>query len=226
MDRIITQYRCLLETADSWFASCLSQFPDEIACGRGCSACCRGLFDINILDAIVLRRGLESLPENIRHEVSARSEKVLSRAMKSVPCFAAPYILNHHSEDEWLKIMPEEDETPCVLLGSDGLCLVYECRPLTCRLHGLPHVDISGEVMSDNEWCPLNFQGHDPMNVAGIRMNFRDLFRQEAALLGKANDLLTGIPTAQFDTLIPAAVAVDFSCSSRDAGGVHGISHL
>jgi uncharacterized protein len=46
---------------------------------------------------------------------------------------------------------------PCPLL-QDGLCLLYEARPIICRTHGLPLlIDRDGEKGVD--FCPENFQG-------------------------------------------------------------------
>ncbi|MCU0844217.1 MAG: YkgJ family cysteine cluster protein [Spirochaetes bacterium] len=48
---------------------------------------------------------------------------------------------------------PACDGKPCVLL-QNGLCAVYEARPLICRTHGLP-VYLDGAV----DFCPKNFTG-------------------------------------------------------------------
>jgi hypothetical protein len=48
---------------------------------------------------------------------------------------------------------PAEEGRPCVLL-QNGLCAVYEARPLICRTHGLP-VYVDGSV----DFCPKNFSG-------------------------------------------------------------------
>ena len=104
-------------------------------------------------------------------------------------------------------MLTEDDETPCVLLDSDGLCLVYDHRPLTCRLHGLPLVDVTGEIM-DDAWCTLNFIGQDPLVLTGLRFDFKELFRMETHLIREFNTFVTGFPTTQFDTLIPAALLV------------------
>jgi Fe-S-cluster containining protein len=214
MEEILASYRDLLAEVDRWFAACLSRFPDDIACVRGCSSCCRGLFDITLLDAYFLRRGFDQLPEEVRLDVLDRARKRLSTVREIWPEFAPPFILNNRPEEEWRRVMPEDDTTPCVLLGSDGLCLIYDCRPLTCRLHGLPHVDSSGEVM-DDEWCTLNFAVQDPLVLTGLCAEFAELFRRETVLLGEFNALVTGLPIVQLDTLIPAALLIDSSVNDN-----------
>jgi Fe-S-cluster containining protein len=209
MDELLERYGKLLARVDDWFSDCLSRFPDDIACGRGCSACCRGLFDITLLDALFLRRGFDKLPEEVRRDLLCRAEKRLSSIRGIWPEFAPPFVLNDHPEEERAAVMPEGDETPCLLLGADGLCLLYDCRPLTCRLHGLPLVDRSGEVM-DDACCTLNVPVQNPVTLAGLRGDFTDIFRTETLLVAEFNGLLTGIPTTQLDTLIPAALLIDF----------------
>ena len=206
IDELLQRYDKLLARVDDWFAACLSRYPDAIVCGLGCSACCRGLFDISLLDAWVLRRGFDGLSEEVRSAVLSRAKERIGRIREEWPEFALPFILNRRPEEEWDQV---DDEAPCVLLNADGLCLVYEHRPLTCRLHGLPQVDISGEVM-DEEWCSMNFPGHDPLALTELRGAFAELFRQEAFLLGEFNVVATGFPTAQLATLIPAALLIDF----------------
>lgn len=205
MDELLSQYRRLLAEVDRWFASCLERFPDDIACARGCSSCCRGLFDITLLDAALLRSGFDLLPAEQRTALAALAASRIGSVRTVWPAFAPPYLLNDYPEEERPHVMPEDDETPCVLLDSGGFCILYEHRPLTCRLHGLPMVDRSGEVLHD-EWCTLNFTGSDPLAETGLRGEFAELIREETALLGRFNLLVAGAPTAQLDTLIPAVL--------------------
>lgn len=47
-------------------------------------------------------------------------------------------------------------EGPCPLL-QDGVCLLYEARPIICRTHGLPLLAGSGPKRR-LDWCPENFK--------------------------------------------------------------------
>jgi uncharacterized protein len=46
---------------------------------------------------------------------------------------------------------------PCPLL-QDGLCLLYQARPIICRTHGLPLL-ISRDGARGVDFCPENFRG-------------------------------------------------------------------
>lgn len=208
MQDIFDRYGSLLREVDGWFAACLQAHADRIVCHRGCSACCRGLFDITLLDALYLRHGFDRLAENVQHAVRAKALARLAPISAAWPVFSAPWLLNAIDEAEWDDIMPDDDETPCVLLSDAGTCLVYDYRPMTCRLNGIPLIDTSGEELFD-EWCTLNFTDTDPLLREDLRHPFTDLFAQELLLFREMTKRLMGKPVNELDTLIPAALCMD-----------------
>lgn len=205
---LLQSYRQLQGQYDAWFSQALKQYPEAIRCAQGCSQCCRGLFDISLLDAWVLRQGFESLPFGVKLQVQERAQARLLELQQRWPELQPPYFLNLLPDDCWTE-MPEGDPTPCPLLSEQGLCLVYHHRPLTCRLHGLPHVDIDGEVFSDS-YCTLNFPGIDPLALTALRGHFHAFFKQEMGLLGALTTELFGRPLQELDTFIPLAVLIDY----------------
>lgn len=205
----LNKYRTLLERIDSWFSSSILSFPEHISCTGGCSGCCRGLFDITILDATMLRQGFTGLPMDVQKRVLANANGRLEKLLLVWPDLAPPFMLNYRPEDEWEELMPDIDETPCVLLDENGRCMVYNHRPMTCRLHGLPLVDTSGEIMHD-EWCTENFIAVDPLALPGLAADFNDIFRTEVAIGREFTRLLLGETVYEMDTFIPLALLVDF----------------
>jgi Fe-S-cluster containining protein len=210
MNNFLEDYKTLLARIDDWFDRSLAAAgPGQIACARGCSACCRGLFDITLLDALLLQQGFVTLPPSVRETSLKQSRRRLHELRRRWPGFAAPYLLNGMPDEEWTE-MPEDDETPCPLLGEGGACLVYPWRPMTCRLHGLPNIDLSGESFSD-EWCTKNFLDVDPLALPELRWEFRRTFEEEIRLFHKFTTRLLGAPVNELDTFIPLALLIDFA---------------
>ncbi|WP_129126284.1 YkgJ family cysteine cluster protein [Geomonas oryzae] len=210
MDEILKRNKELLSQVDAWFSRCMETFPEHIACQSGCSACCRGTFDITLLDAYYLKRGFDALPVPVKDEVLAKCRERLTSMREHWPELDHPFVLNYRPEEDWELLMPDEDETPCVLLGDDGRCLVYENRPMTCRLHGIPLIDTEGEVMHD-EWCTMNFTDVDPLALAGLTTPFDAIFREEVALFRDFTGQLLGRRVSELDTFIPLALLIDFA---------------
>jgi len=209
MEQILKQYKDLLAQVDSWFARSMELYPDQISCRSGCSACCRSLFDITLLDAYYLKLGFDALPAETRELVLGRCQERLRLMREEWPELDHPFVLNGHPEEEWEPLMPEEDETPCVLVGEDGRCLAYEYRPMTCRLHGIPLVDTTGELMHD-DWCTMNFVDADPVQLEGLTAPFDAMFRQEVSLFRDFTGELLKRRMSELDTFIPTALLIDF----------------
>ena len=209
MNHTLKQYKDLLQSVDDWFAFCSAKAGPEISCRRACTGCCRGLFEISLLDARLLQEGYTALPADRQRPIKEKAEHRLRELQERWPELQPPYILNNLPHDEWQE-MPEDDMTPCPLLSGEGLCLVYDHRPLTCRLHGLPNIDVSGEIFSD-EYCSLNFRNSDPLQNEELRWGFRKIFAEEFELLGAFSKQLTGRRQLELDTFIPTALLIDFS---------------
>jgi len=208
MNDLLDRYGSLLREVDGWFKRCLDRYPGQIQCRNGCSECCRGIFDITLLDALYLKRGFDDLPELQKVALARLALRRLEELSQLNSAFLEPWLLNGIPENDWDLLMPEEDETPCLLLTVGGECLLYEFRPMTCRLNGIPLIDISGEDFFD-EWCTLNFTEEDPRLINDIRFEFKELFSRELLLFQKLLHHLTGAIRNEVDLFIPAAIVID-----------------
>ena len=205
----VNAYRQLLTEIDGWFTACLQAGGSIISCRGGCSACCRALFDITLLDAWLLKDAFAALAPDVQAQVLDRCQSRVTELRGRWPKLSHPYLLNALPEEEWLS-MPEEDQTPCPLLDENGYCLVYAARPMTCRLHGLPNVDISGE---DFEGTICTLHAGNPLKLPEqvIRWRFREVFSQEVGLFQDFARELTGHPWSELDTFIPLALVADYT---------------
>ena len=206
---LLEEYSRLLSGVDDWFMNCQQIYPSQIACAKGCSECCSGLFDITILDAALLNRGFERLPGETQRRISAEAINRLKQIRSIWPEFSHPFTLNHRSEEEIEELMATDNDSKCILLDDQGRCLLYDCRPMTCRLHGLPLVDVSGEVM-ESEWCTKNFIDGDPLKLTSLCGPFEELFRNEATLVRYFTKELLGKTVNEMDTFIPTSLLIEF----------------
>ena len=89
---------------------------------RGCEDnCCRTRFyHHTLLETMAVYRGYVSLPVEKRERVYAR---------------AVAYCRQHAAADG-----AGTRVKPWCPLNDEGRCLVYDLRPMICRLHGIPHV--------------------------------------------------------------------------------------
>jgi Fe-S-cluster containining protein len=139
-------YKRILEQADEFFSSVMRSQPQNLQCGRGCSLCCYGLFEIGSGDVPIIAEGLEKL-----HPM--RRKKIVKRAVEVVASSRHPN-LRECSPIEKEEFFDRTASTPCPNLNESGECMIYDSRPLVCRTFGLPLRD-GDHYLGDV--CELNF---------------------------------------------------------------------
>src|SRR5262249_13671241 len=127
-----------------------------------CTACCYGLFDISLADALEAARGFRDLPAPLKERVASRAAELYGEIRKATRDAATP--LTFVEDDPRIDhIVDRATSPPCPFLGDAGECLIYEHRPLSCRLEGVPMVDVREGLFGD--WCELNFKEGVPKTV-------------------------------------------------------------
>lgn len=158
----------LIQIVDSALTDAARRSGTWLACRPGCTQCCIGIFAINQLDALRLRRGLEEL------ETSAptRAEAIRQRARESVARLKTEFPgdantgLLDEGEEAARRFEDFGNNEPCPVLDpKTGLCELYESRPMTCRIFGPPVRSEDGLGV-----CELCFQGATDEEIAACEM--------------------------------------------------------
>lgn len=139
-------YRGVLDRADEWFRSVMAEQPQNLQCGRGCSLCCYGLFEIGSGDVPVIADGLQNMHPKRRRMIIERAVKIVAESQHPD--------LRDCSPIEKEAFFSRTSEVACPNLDENGECLMYEHRPLVCRTFGLPLRDADRYV---GDVCELNF---------------------------------------------------------------------
>lgn len=172
------EYRRLLERADAWYRSVQERFPDRVPCGKGCRDCCLGLFDITPADAELLREGMAQAPADVRADIERRARDIVERLRAEFPRLGDD--LDGWSEREIDELCDRLGPVECPALGPAGECRLYAHRPLTCRLSGIPVVDVSGAVLYPEGCarCTLRPEETPPLEAERLRRDERRFLRR------------------------------------------------
>ena len=142
---IFASYATLRDEADAIFAHVTAKYPECVTCHEGCSDCCHALFDLSLVEAMAVNAAFNAAFGHGRE----RSD-ILTRASE------IDRALTRHKREMFRA--EKDGESPraimaraaslrvrCPLLGADDRCLLYDGRPITCRLYGIP-TEIGGEA--------------------------------------------------------------------------------
>ncbi|MDI6789117.1 MAG: YkgJ family cysteine cluster protein [Thermodesulfobacteriota bacterium] len=120
----------LLSEIGSVFHRVRETHSDCVRCQVGCTDCCYAVFELFPIEAAYLSYHFQQhLKRKERREVLRRAEKALleiARVKEGIK----------DKESEVLQMA--EARIRCPLLSDQGRCLLYEYRPITCRLYGIP----------------------------------------------------------------------------------------
>jgi Fe-S-cluster containining protein len=181
---------------DEWFRRIRQQYPRQMRCGKGCTACCYGLFDISLADAVDVARGFEKLPPDVQQRVRSRAVDLHSMIRERT-----------FSEDDPRidQIVDNANSPACPCLGDAGECLIYEHRPLACRLEGVPMVDVNEGLFGD--WCELNFvEGVPDGAMRDLKLDYNRIDASEEAR-SAAVARQAGLSDPRAVTFIPSVIA-------------------
>lgn len=140
-------YLKILQEADAHFDSVVRDQPQNLQCGKGCSLCCHGLFEIGSGDVPLLADGLAAMHPMRRRKVVRNSLRIIEESVHPNLRECAP-----EQKEQFFR---RTEGTPCPNLDDAGACMMYEHRPLVCRTFGLPLRDGPRYI---GDICELNFR--------------------------------------------------------------------
>ncbi len=131
------KYEALVQMVDAVFDRVKNEFPVEVFCREKCSDCCYALFDLTLIEAIYLKdqfsRQFSGSQKNKILEISDKTDRALTKMKRQ----AFKAVKEGADQLEIIAKMSQE-RVRCPLLGEDNLCAMYDKRPITCRVYGIP----------------------------------------------------------------------------------------
>jgi hypothetical protein len=189
---------------DEWFSRIRAKYAAKMQCAIGCTACCYGLFDISLADAVEVARGFQNLLREAQDRVRAKAESLHDLMRRVLPDVPDPLILA--DDDSRIDRIVDGVKSPaCPCLGDMGECLIYEHRPVACRLEGVPMVDVHDGPFGD--WCDLNFKdGVSPAIILDLQQDYSAIDTTET-VRSAAVARTAGLHDSHSVTFIPSVIA-------------------
>ncbi|MCP4688372.1 MAG: hypothetical protein GY859_09995 [Desulfobacterales bacterium] len=114
----LDRLRLIFEGMDSAYAGAAAHYGFDC---KGCedNCCLTRFYHHTLLEYLYIKEGLDALDPDVRAMVGERAGEVIRETAE----------------------VDARGETPRILcpLNENGLCILYERRPMICRLHGIPH---------------------------------------------------------------------------------------
>lgn len=128
----------LVQIIDAATADAARRAGKWLHCHPGCTQCCVGVFSINQLDAERLRTGLDAITQSDPARAARIRQRVAESVARLTPEFPGDATTGVLDQEDPSFEDFGNDETCPVLDPRTGMCDLYEWRPVTCRVFGLP----------------------------------------------------------------------------------------
>lgn len=193
------RYEALVREVDAVFERVKAEHGDAVTCSVGCCDCCYALFDLSLVEAMYLNhhfrerfQGMERTTILDRADAADRAAYKFKRQIYKASEEGKPAA----------EILADvaKMRIRCPLLNDDNQCDLYDKRPVTCRLYGIPTA-IGGESRT----CGLtNFQ--EGVNYPTVNV---EVIQDKLMLLSQALvDSLNTKHASLAEVLVPVSMAL------------------
>lgn len=131
------RYEAIAEQAEAAFTRIKQDHPDCVKCVKECSDCCHALFDVTFIEAFYINHKFNATYKDAALDALLERANKADRLIHKLKRNATKALQSGMDEREILAQMAEY-RVPCPLLNEKKLCDLYEYRPITCRLYGVP----------------------------------------------------------------------------------------
>jgi Fe-S-cluster containining protein len=174
LSQLFRSYEFLSAKADQAFARMRETHGDCIRCEPHCDDCCHAVFGLFLVEAAYLQHRFGLLPSGEKAEAVLRCDRA-DRDLERV--------------QQQLRERQEGGEDPlasgrvrCPLLNEERDCVLYNARPITCRIYGVPT-----KVQGKARVCRLSgFEQGGSYPAFDLDGVFRDLYDMSRELVEKA----------------------------------------
>jgi len=163
----VRRYIELALRADMLFDLVNEAHGDLMPCGPGCDDCCSVYFELTLIEAFVINGMFRQvLPPEVQENVLDKAESVEPEFQQTRVLFRDAIEIGDACQERLVQ-SASRARILCPLNGS-GTCILYEHRPITCRVYGTPQL-IGDRVVS----CPRTGfrkgESYQSVNVAEIQ---------------------------------------------------------
>lgn len=193
------KYEALVTMADGVFEKIKREYPQTVTCKEGCSDCCHALFDLTLIEAIYLNYHFNKKFKGVKRLNLIDKASSIDRKIYKIKKNAHREYVDGKNDAEILTQMAAE-RVRCPLLNEEDRCDLYEHRPITCRIYGIPTA--SGGM---SHTCGRSaFEEGKPYPTINMDVIYKQLYGISAELVRDIKSRYTKMA----DMLVPVSMAM------------------
>jgi len=138
IDAVFKKYERLVDQVDVVFKKVREQYPELVKCELQCSDCCHAVFDITLVEALYINKKFMQNVFEEKKAVILDKANTADRTVYRMKKKAFKAVEAGEKSEEQVLLEMAAERIRCPLLNNEERCELYEYRPITCRLYGIP----------------------------------------------------------------------------------------
>jgi Fe-S-cluster containining protein len=170
-------YELLVDKAELAFKNMKDRHGECIKCELHCSDCCYAVFGLFLVEALYIREHFEQINEEQKAQVLERAKKA------DLDLESLQNKLRTFEDDPQMQAYTlARERIRCPMLDDNDECVLYQRRPITCRVYGIPT-----RIHGKNRVCGKSrFKSGNTYPILDLDAVYKDLFILSRDLLEEA----------------------------------------
>ncbi|MFC1840366.1 YkgJ family cysteine cluster protein [Thermodesulfobacteriota bacterium] len=170
-------YELLVDKAETAFHNVVDKHGECVKCELHCSDCCNAVFGVFLVEALYIREHFDQIKEDQKQHIIERAKKA-DQAIEDLQ-----KKLNTFEEDPRMQAYTlSRERIRCPMLDEKDECVLYQRRPITCRVYGIP-TRIHGKTRACGK---ADFKNGETYPILDLDSVYRDLYILSRDILEEA----------------------------------------
>ncbi len=132
------KYEAFVNQLESLTSRVKADYPENFLCREQCADCCQAVFDLSLIESVYINlHFFHGLTKEKQEQILERAERA-DRKFYQLKRKVHKMMTQEGAREEEVLSRLAEERIRCPFLNDRDLCDLYEHRPLTCRVYGLP----------------------------------------------------------------------------------------
>jgi len=170
-------YELLVDKSESAFNNVADKHGECVKCELHCSDCCNAVFGVFLVEALYIQEHFDRIREDQKKEVIERAKKA-AQAIESLQ----EKLKTFENDPQMQAYTLSRERIRCPLLDENDECVLYQRRPITCRVYGIP-TKIHGKTRACGKADFINGETYPILDLDSL---YRDLYILSKDILEEA----------------------------------------
>jgi len=181
IEEIFSKYATEARKADYLFHTIQERYPLSVRCRIRCCDCCYAVFGVFPIEAAYINYHFNRLERRVKRDVLRRAEKAETEVIK------AKDKLQAFEDKPDMKVYGlGKQRVRCPFLTEKKECILYDRRPIICRIYGVPYSLNKGKKEQSYVCCVSGFEQKVTYPTVKLNKIYDRLCQLSKELLKKA----------------------------------------